>query len=107
LTRLSASWNATEARLCEIGQGATASGGEPDVILREFGFLENGSLTEVGNDYYLARFVLDSDDEVAKVIGAHAKAAAVRERLLREALGQGRDPRSGRHQPAEADPSLD
>jgi hypothetical protein len=48
LTRLSARWNATEARLCEIGQGATASGGEPDVILCEFGFLENGSLTEVG-----------------------------------------------------------
>jgi hypothetical protein len=74
LTRLRTSWNAAEARLRDIGQGGKLEpGGEADKILAELGLVDNGALSDTGNDYYMAQFVLDSDDEVAKALATVLK----------------------------------
>jgi hypothetical protein len=55
LTRLRTSWNAAEARLRDIGQGGKLEpGGEADKILAELGLVDNGALSDTGNDYYMA-----------------------------------------------------
>jgi hypothetical protein len=96
LTRLRGSWSSVEDRLRAIAQGAEPRESDYlDDLLREFGFLTNGTLADVGNDYYLARFVLEDADGMAKALASVLKRQPSVNAFCEKLWGKGEIPVQG------------
>lgn len=66
---LDASWSSVEQRLKDIAEGATPDTSlATDRTLDAFGLVDGDGLTELGNALYMARFVIESDQETEEVL---------------------------------------
>lgn len=77
MPRLSVSWNAAEEKLRAIAQNFGQTHqlvDDSEQVLLELGLAGENGLTQAGNDYYFARFVLEDEVATAQVLSSVLKA---------------------------------
>jgi hypothetical protein len=98
LARLRTSFNAAEDRLRAIAPGANPNPSplaDSDRSLRVLGLADDTGLTEPGNDYYQAEFVLHDEDAAAKALAAALKAQPTVNAFCEKLWGKGEIPVAG------------
>lgn len=68
---LDVTWRSIEERLKDIAEGAAPdSGSRQDQLLSDLGMIDQSGLTDLGNEFYMARFVIQDRDATAQALSA-------------------------------------